>query len=578
MVCQLSQQAINRASVPLKAIAGLAQTNIFIFIPFTALFRMEVAQNTQNTTTTTTTTAGPVDSGVERKKRRPPPRQNRPPQQGPTGETSSAKPPRRPREPRPRNEPGTSSSVADGARPNPRPRTRRPKPAAEAGGGAEVAPNESAPPAARREGNRRRKNFGSGLTQPDQQDSASSTSASGKRPENRGGRGKSHLPQGDDLTSTLIRNLSTPPYPDCPICFSAIRPEQAIWSCSPSIRIVTSSEAQVQQYCWTSFHIKCIRSWAEKSAIGVVQDARQSEKPYPPDIGVFVTRRTNQNLSDFRRLILVEILARDHEKADVGILVLCNVILALVLLVKLRHDWNVIVQRRLFCLSDVASTSRAKASAIFRAEKPADGHSTVESINVKRFATLETAENLSVEKEKKFSASWKERLPGWADMAAIVFVRDLLIVENTNVKSLAIHHHPNQLSALALLPKSHIVLVVNVPSRLPLHPMFPNTLSPLEPLALTPYPPATLSVPSLTQPARIPAQPNVTTDRARHVLCKSSVHVDAVPLPEACLATKCIKTQRQASKRKRSSATDHATPFAPAVVTNVTESAARSLR
>lgn len=227
---------------------------------------MEVAQNTQNTQTTTT--SAPPEASSEHRKRRPP-RQNKPVQ--PSSDNAVTKPLRRHR---PRNDPGTSSTVAEdtattaNTRPNPKFRNpRRPKPNTNPVDGADVASSQSAPPAVQKEGNRRRQNFGSGLTQPDQKDSDASTSISGKQDAKRGNsnKGKAHLPQGDDLTSTLIRNLSTPPYPDCPICFSAIRPEQAIWSCSPSIPIVTSSEAQIQQFCWTSFHIKCIRSWAEKS-------------------------------------------------------------------------------------------------------------------------------------------------------------------------------------------------------------------------------------------------------------------------------------------------------------------------
>ncbi|KAK0489493.1 hypothetical protein EDD18DRAFT_1189467 [Armillaria luteobubalina] len=74
--------------------------------------------------------------------------------------------------------------------------------------------------------------------------------------------------QADDLTSILIRGLSTQPYTECPICFNAIRPFEPTWSCSPSIPILPptdSAEAFVPQYCWTTFHLKCIRSWSEKS-------------------------------------------------------------------------------------------------------------------------------------------------------------------------------------------------------------------------------------------------------------------------------------------------------------------------
>ncbi|TFK47511.1 hypothetical protein OE88DRAFT_1720598 [Heliocybe sulcata] len=97
----------------------------------------------------------------------------------------------------------------------------------------------------------------------------------------RGGRGRASTstklsdkysvsgPKKDDLTSTLIHNLRTPPYPDCPICFSAINPFQPTWSCSPSIPIAAAEgedkENENMQCCWTTFHLKCIRSWASKS-------------------------------------------------------------------------------------------------------------------------------------------------------------------------------------------------------------------------------------------------------------------------------------------------------------------------
>lgn len=128
-------------------------------------------------------------------------------------------------------------------------------------GAAETGTNSSDKQPPRSNG--RRANFGAGLT----------TTDDSRPPANRGKQTNKpkDLPQGDDLTSTLIRGLSTPPYPDCPICFSSIRPDHAIWSCSPSIPIVVSSEAQVKEYCWTSFHVKCIRSWAEKSVKDVAE-------------------------------------------------------------------------------------------------------------------------------------------------------------------------------------------------------------------------------------------------------------------------------------------------------------------
>ncbi|KAH9928987.1 hypothetical protein B0H21DRAFT_837372 [Amylocystis lapponica] len=82
-------------------------------------------------------------------------------------------------------------------------------------------------------------------------------------------------PKANDLKSTLIYALSTRPYPDCPICFVEIYPQQKTWSCSPSLPISpvsndhkegsTPKGTESAQCCWTTFHLKCIRSWASKS-------------------------------------------------------------------------------------------------------------------------------------------------------------------------------------------------------------------------------------------------------------------------------------------------------------------------
>ncbi|ESK87323.1 shuttle craft like transcriptional regulator [Moniliophthora roreri MCA 2997] len=72
----------------------------------------------------------------------------------------------------------------------------------------------------------------------------------------------------DDLTSNLIRGLRQPPYQDCVICCEPVRPPQPTWSCSPLTPIVAEDNAEgahEPQYCWTTFHLKCIRSWSEKS-------------------------------------------------------------------------------------------------------------------------------------------------------------------------------------------------------------------------------------------------------------------------------------------------------------------------
>lgn len=89
----------------------------------------------------------------------------------------------------------------------------------------------------------------------------------------------------DDLTSILIKSLSTHPYPDCPICFNAIHPAQPSWSCSPSMPAAGSmgdkddeegagvvKGNENAQCCWTTFHLKCIKSWASKS-VKDIEDA-----------------------------------------------------------------------------------------------------------------------------------------------------------------------------------------------------------------------------------------------------------------------------------------------------------------
>ncbi|KAA1473096.1 hypothetical protein DENSPDRAFT_822377 [Dentipellis sp. KUC8613] len=88
-------------------------------------------------------------------------------------------------------------------------------------------------------------------------------------------------PHHDDLTSRLIYELRTPPYPDCPICFNPVHPAQPTWSCSPTIvHNLDESDSEKDgakenanaQCCWTTFHLKCIRSWAAKS-VKDIEDA-----------------------------------------------------------------------------------------------------------------------------------------------------------------------------------------------------------------------------------------------------------------------------------------------------------------
>ena len=67
-------------------------------------------------------------------------------------------------------------------------------------------------------------------------------------------------PGGLDLTSRLIYSFTHKEDAlDCPICFNSVHPAQPIWSCSPS--------PEADACCWGTFHLKCIRSWAAKSAL-----------------------------------------------------------------------------------------------------------------------------------------------------------------------------------------------------------------------------------------------------------------------------------------------------------------------
>ena len=137
-------------------------------------------------------------------------------------------------------------------------------------------------PAGRNRGpqtNRRGAKFNATLTEPSAE--AASSSDSTKQPH----KYKGSAPKGNDLTSTLIHALSTPPYPDCPICFATIHPAQPTWSCSPSRNTRAldddSNENDSSQCCWTTFHLKCIRSWASKSVKEITDAwrARGEERP-----------------------------------------------------------------------------------------------------------------------------------------------------------------------------------------------------------------------------------------------------------------------------------------------------------
>lgn len=145
------------------------------------------------------------------------------------------------------------ASTMNAAEPNPPrpPRNRRPKQRKE-------SETPSSGPSS--EQKKRNPKFNATLTKGE---SSGSVPPKSKRPNSKSSTIK--LPDGEDLTSTLIRNLSTAPYPDCPVCFTAITRNQPTWSCSPLIEILPNSAEQSAEYCWTTFHLLCIQQWAEKS-------------------------------------------------------------------------------------------------------------------------------------------------------------------------------------------------------------------------------------------------------------------------------------------------------------------------
>ncbi|KAL4079530.1 hypothetical protein J3A83DRAFT_1117042 [Scleroderma citrinum] len=112
----------------------------------------------------------------------------------------------------------------------------------------------------------RRSRFNAKITQPTEEQAPSSSSPTPKP--------KPKYPRkvsGDDLTSTLTNALRTAPYPDCPICFNSVRPDHQTWSCSPPLGPLSNDDKERSQCCWTTFHLKCIRSWAEKSVKAIVE-------------------------------------------------------------------------------------------------------------------------------------------------------------------------------------------------------------------------------------------------------------------------------------------------------------------
>jgi len=142
--------------------------------------------------------------------------------------------------------------------------------------------SDTKPPTSRTEPtrNRRGAKFNSSLTETALTSTAVGSRSASVKPSDKY---RSSAPKADDLTSRLIHELRTHPYPDCLICFAAIHPAQPTWSCSPSSPIALSTDddsdganaarraGETAQCCWSTFHLKCIRQWAAKSVKDVVE-------------------------------------------------------------------------------------------------------------------------------------------------------------------------------------------------------------------------------------------------------------------------------------------------------------------
>jgi transcriptional repressor NF-X1 len=105
---------------------------------------------------------------------------------------------------------------------------------------------------------RRAARFNAALSEPNAPSVTKKADAPAQPSGGNSSRKRTRAPPGDDLTSILTFALSNPPFPECMICFNPILPGHPTWSCSPK-------EEKDAQSCWNTFHLKCIKPWAEKS-------------------------------------------------------------------------------------------------------------------------------------------------------------------------------------------------------------------------------------------------------------------------------------------------------------------------
>ncbi|KAG9092665.1 FKBP12-associated protein [Ceratobasidium sp. UAMH 11750] len=92
-------------------------------------------------------------------------------------------------------------------------------------------------------------------------------------------------PTTGDLTSRLIYSLThREDAVDCPICFNPVHPTQPIWSCAPPpVDPLEDTSAAPATCCWTIFHIRCIKQWAQKSVVATREAYRARSVDLPGD-------------------------------------------------------------------------------------------------------------------------------------------------------------------------------------------------------------------------------------------------------------------------------------------------------
>nr|GAT42730.1 predicted protein [Mycena chlorophos] len=294
-----------------------------------------------------------------------------------------------------------------------------------------------------RPSNRRGAKFNSGLT---------TTDAAGPAPRHSHPRVRAAEPVADDLTSRLTAALGTPPYPDCPICFTAIHPAQPTWSCSPEITVLDAP-----QYCWTTFHLKCVRAWAQKS----VREVADAPAARPPPVAIAASAGHKLHPHRHESQHPIRVLHRVRGNAQTAtILVPFSAIL----------DRARLVASPQSCIAAARVTSCLRSAAarlMFLAVPFAADLSTAVCTNarvtvtqtlvlrarsaLRRVATAaRRPKSISVVEAFRSRAHWLDQSLGSARLPALPLATVLLLAESTAARNRAIQRTTRLLHALAI--------------------------------------------------------------------------------------------------------------------------------